>query len=202
LPDWPQIGKVEFDELQSQIAIRFDAVAPALLAANVKDNLLWLLLRIALIAPFGKTFGPVGIIREKALNYLKLTMLADLVRRNQIEGWDFGASPGLDPDDIRLILGELLNPAYDLRNVAGLAKSTNLGTLKVIEIISFLEAAGAKGGDAPYKIRISPKKDNDGSSLYTLASRKPGLSETLNDVFGGTKLEALLTQPRVDPPGL
>ena len=58
-------------------------------------------------------------------------MLADLVRRDLIEGWELPPSPGLDGGDIRLVLAELINPAYDLRNVAGLCKAAGLDRAKV-----------------------------------------------------------------------
>ena len=77
----------------------------------------------------------IGLIRDKALNFVKAFMLADLVRRDLIEGWELPPNPGLDSDDIRLVLAELINPAYDLRNVAGLCKAAGLDGEKVMAVL-------------------------------------------------------------------
>ncbi len=45
-----------------------------------------------------------GLIRDKSLKFVKLTVLTDLGRRDQIQGWDLPADLGLDADDVRLVL--------------------------------------------------------------------------------------------------
>jgi len=99
LPKWPRISQVRFEILQTRIAERFDAVAPRLLAQNVTGPLYFLLLLAVRPFPWG-----IGLIRNKALDFVKAFMLADLVRRDLIEGWELPPNPGLDGDDIRLVL--------------------------------------------------------------------------------------------------
>jgi len=72
-------------------------------------------------------------------------MLADLVRRDLIEGWELPPSPGLDGGDIRLVLAELINPAYDLRNVAGLCKAVGLDREKVKAVLDLGQSPAASG---------------------------------------------------------
>jgi hypothetical protein len=164
LPPWPRISQVHFDVLQTRIAGRFDAVAPRLLAQNVTGllkYLLWFAVR-----PFPRG---IGLIRDKALKFVKASMLADLVRRDMIEGWELPPNPGLDGDDIRLVLAELINPSYDLRNKQSLAKATGLTLDQVEKTLKLCQGPEAK--DKPFKVWKAPWTGKDG--LYALASRKP-----------------------------
>ncbi|MBV9289654.1 MAG: hypothetical protein JO288_17880 [Hyphomicrobiales bacterium] len=200
LPKWPQITQGDFDALQRRIGQRFDSVAPALLRQNVR-GLLGLLFQIALL-PGLNLF--LSLLRHKALNFVKLTILSDLVRRDQIAGWDLPVDMGLDPDDVRLVLAELLNPQFDLRTSAGIFHSIrsvaapNLTPARVDAVLRRLKLAQGK----PYQVWEAGWKDKtgegeDGVSLYTLMSRKPSWADSLT---GGRYL-APIFQPTVDIAG-
>ncbi len=215
LPAWPRISQVRFEILQTRIAERFDAVAPRLLAQNVTGPLSFLL-GLA-VRPFPRG---IGLIRDKALNFVRPFMLADLVRRDLIEGWELPPNPGLDGDDIRLVLAELINPSYDLRNVAGLCKAAGLDREKVMAVLDLGQSPAASGKNfevwrAPWtdnKVWRGPRTDHKaGGSLYTLMSRKPAWNRWflwryfgwLFDLALGPKRSAAwLSKPAVDKPGV
>ncbi len=195
LPAWPQISQAEFDALQERIAKRFDRVAPMLLQQNVRGVLGFLL---GLVLKPGVRSVP-GLVRDKALNFVRLTILADLVRRNQIVGWDLPDDLDVDPDDARLVVAELLNPRYDERNIQGVRKavssvSGNLDSAGIEAVLTRLKQARGK----PYEVWEAPWKDKAGGRLFTLASRKPNL---LDGVLGG-RLGVGFFKPVVDSPGL
>ena len=207
LPAWPRISQVRFEILQTRIAARFDAAAPRLLAQNVTGPLyilLWLAVR-----PF--PWG-IGLIRDKALNFVKASMLADLVRRDLIEGWELPPNSGLDGDEIRLVLAELINPSYDLRNVAGLAKAAGLdrGTVKEVLKVGRSSAASGKNFEVWRAPWTDKDTDEDEGVLYTLISRKPGrvkrflwcFGRLFDLVRGGKRSVAWLPKPAVDKPGV
>ncbi len=215
LAAWPRISQVRFEILQTRIAARFDAAAPRLLALNVTGVLYFLLL--VAVRPFPRG---IGLIRDKALNFVKAFMLADLVRRDLIEGWELPPNPGLDSDDIRLVLAELINPAYDLRNVAGLCKAAGLDREKVMAVLGLGQSPAASGKNfevwrAPWtdnKVWRAPRTDNKPSgSLYTLMSRKPAWKRwfwwwyfgwLFDLVLGPKRSDAWLSKPAVDKPGV
>jgi hypothetical protein len=190
LPDWPLLLQARFDTLQTHIAKRFDDVTPKLVAQNVK-GFLGFLLRLPL-KPLIRNIP--GLIRDKALTFVRFTILADLVRRDQIEGWelpgvwhlpiDLGNGTALDGDDIRLVLGELLNPAHDgCYTVESLAKATALGLLQVEKALDLCRGPEAEGmrfkvWKAPWTEKTSVS-NKDSGPLYTLASRKPPLFERI-----------------------
>ncbi len=211
LPAWPRISQVRFEILQTRIAARFDAAAPRFLALNVTGSLYFLLLLA--VRPFPRG---IGLIRKKALTFVKASMLADLVRRNLIEGWELPANPGLDGGDVRLVLAELINPAYELRNVAGLCKAAGLDREKVTAVLDLGQSPAASGKNfevwrAPWtdnKIRRAPGTDHKaGGSLYTLTSRKPAWNRwfwwryfgwLFDLVLGAKRSDAWLAKPAVD----
>jgi hypothetical protein len=215
LPAWPRISQVRFEILQMRIAERFDAVAPRLLAQNLTGPLSFLLGLAARPFPWG-----IGLIRNKALNFVKAFVLADLVRRDLIEGWELPPNPGLDGDDIRLVLAELINPAYDLRNVAGLAKAAGLDreTVQAALDLGQIPAASGKNFEvwrAPWtdnKVWRAPRTDNKaGGSFYTLMSRKQAWNRwfgwryfgwLFDLVLGPKRSDAWLSKPAVDKPGV
>lgn len=192
LPDWPRISQERFDALQGRIAQRFDYVAPALLNQNVKEPLRALLGIAVRPFPFG-----IGLIRDNTLRFVKSTIHADLVRRDQIEGWRLPATAGVEDFEIRLVLAELIDPAYDLRNIAGLVKSTGLTAEKVEAVLALGRSQAAKG--EPFEIWQAPWTDKAGGRLYALASRKP---TWLQQIFGVNHSGAWLTKPKVDAPGV
>jgi Patatin-like phospholipase len=196
LPPWPRISQADFEKLQDRIAQRFDRLAPLFISENV-GGILGFLLHFVLI-PGIKNIP--GLIRGRALKFVRLTILADLVRRDQIQGWELPPGITLDADDVRLVLGELINPSYDERNVAGIVKAlraavaSDLDPIKVEAALQNLRLADGK----PYQIWEAPWKDKDGGKVYTLVSRKPNL---IDGVLGG-RLGFSFFQPKVDSPGL
>lgn len=194
LPVWPQISQAEFDALQDRIAKRFDRVAPMLLQQNVRGFLGFLL---GLVLKPGVRRIP-GLARDKALTFIKLAILADLVRRNQIKGWDM-PDLGVDADDARLVIAELANPRYDERNIEGIRKavssaSGNLDSAKIEAVLTQLKQAQGK----PFEVWEAPWRDKAGGRLFTLAGRKPNV---IDGVLGG-RLGVDFFKPTVDSPGL
>ena len=102
LPEWPKISEADFETLKVRLAQRFDYVAPKLVSQNVHGALGFLL--NMLLWPVVR--NAPGLIRDRALNYASVTILADLVRRDQIDGWTLPRNLGVADDDARLILGE------------------------------------------------------------------------------------------------
>jgi hypothetical protein len=95
------------------------------------------------------------------------------------------------------VLAELINPAYELRNISGLIKSTGLSEEKVKNVLALGQSQAAKG--KPFEIWQAPWTDKAGGRLYTLASRKPSW---LQQIFGVNHSGAWLTKPKVDAPGV
>jgi hypothetical protein len=197
---WPQIAQGDFDVLQRRICLRFDAVGPAFIRQNVR-GLLGLLFQIALV-PGVNLF--LSLIRDKALNFIRLTILSDLVRRDQIAGWQLPMDTGLVPDDLRLVLAELLNPRFDLRTSVGIVQSIksiatpSLTTAQVDAALQRLKTAHGR----PYEVWEAGWKhktagDGDGVSLYTVTSRKPWWA----DSFTGGRYLAPIFQPTADSVG-
>jgi hypothetical protein len=200
LPAWPRISQARFDILQTRIAERFDAVAPRLLAQNVTGLLYFLLLLAVRPFPYG-----IGLIRKKALDFVRPYMLADLVRRDLIEGWELPPDPKLDGDDVRLVLAELDDPAYDLRNAAGLRETAGLDHAKLDAVLALGQSAVAVGKN--FEIWRAPWTDKDGGALYTLMSRKPKwhrwfLWRYFGWALGRKFSDAWLSKPTVDRPGV
>jgi len=207
LPAWPRISQVRFEILQTRIAARFDVAAPRFLALNVTGSLYFLLLLA--VRPFPRG---IGLIRKKALTFVKASMLADLVRRDLIEGWELPANPGLDGGDVRLVLAELINPSYDLRNVAGLAKAAGLDCNTVQAVLDLGQKPAASGKN--FQVWRAPWTDKDTDKdrgvLYTLMSRKPGrftrflwcFGRLVVSVLGRERSPAWLSKPAVDKRGV
>jgi len=164
---WPRLSQPSFEALQPPIAERFDGVAPRLVAQNVKGFLGFLL---------GLPLKPVirnlpGLMRDKALTFISFTILADLVRRDQIEGWDLpgvwrlpidvGNGTPLDGNDIRLVLAELLNPAHNgLSTAKSLATATALDVVQVEKALDLCRGPEAMGTPFNLKRAIWEHKGN------------------------------------------
>ncbi len=196
---WPRISQPRFDVLQTRIGERFDGVAPRLLAQNVTGILYFLLLLAVRPRPSG-----IGLIRDKVLNFVQAFMLADLVRRDMIEGWDLPPSAE-DGDGVRLVLAEMINPSYDLRSVAGLVKSTGLDQAAVEAVLALCQGATAAGRN--FETWRAPWTDKDGGALYTLMSRKPKWYQWFwwryfGWALGPDRSAIWLSRPVVDKPGV
>ncbi len=123
LPEWPRMKESDFNTLCERAEQRIDAVVPYLIDSetfNVK-------LRLAL------KFGWKTFIRNPVRTFVRGTMLADLVRRGQIEGWQIpddiansAKRAGGEAIDVQEILGELLNPAFDFRTPKSIANAAHL----------------------------------------------------------------------------
>lgn len=173
LPAWPQLSQVDFDALQPRIETRFEAVTANLIASKAPKSLF---MRFALkVLLLNK--------KEDILDFIKLSILSDLVRRDQIQGWAL-PNPWKNPivpmpeeTDIRKVWAELLNPSWDFCTADGIAFATKLDPTTVQNILAMSQAESGQ----PYSVwcaswaeeqkdKSAPKK-----SLYVLVSRKPGL---------------------------
>ncbi len=206
LPAWPRITQARFEELQTRIAQRFDALAPALLAENV-TGVLRLLLDFAVRPLRLLPFPPgVGLIRKRVLGFVRLTILADLVRRDQIEGWG-PTGVAVADEAASAIIAALIDPAYDQRTVAGIAKATHVAEPDVEGLLARLLDPSADG--TPGKAWKAPWPDRNGKALYTLAAKAPSRLDRAMTATGialgklGLKwLGGLFPKPRTDPPGV
>ena len=189
-PPWPQMSQDEFDALQPRIAQRLDNVAKKLIAS---------------LGPGGIGGWLVNVVysqkKDAIIDFIKFTILADLVRRNQIQGWELPnpwkqpPSTSLGGDEVRKVLAALLDPSFDLRSAAGVAAASRLDISKVNAILA---ACQAETG-APYEVWQSPRKDKSGAALYALASRKTGW---FTSIPGIKQASDWISPPRTDPPGV
>ena len=159
LPPWPRMSQASFDTLQERIKKRLKLVGPALIRGQAKSRKIRLAMNVALC---------VG--KKRILEYIRFAILSDLIRRDQIAGWELDGLPaGIDPDHARKAIAELAHPAFDFRTEAGIAEAAGLGRDTVAGILAFL----LEQGDKPYAAWRSDRRDAVGNALYTLASRKP-----------------------------
>ena len=190
LPPWPQMSQNDFDTLQDRIKQRLDAVAKKLIATQGPGGFL--------DAVLGWVYSQNS---QKALDFVRFTILADLVKRDQIQNWALPAqwkqppAQELDGDAVRNVLAALLNPSFDLRNVAGISSATGLD---VTTVNAILAACQAQTG-APYEVWQTPQKDRAGNSLYALTSRKQSFLASLPLV---RQVRQWAWPLRVDKPGL
>ncbi len=168
LPYWPRISQADFDELLRRITGRLKAVAPRLIRAQTASPLL-------------RGIGRIGLLlgRKRLLDYVRLAILSDLVRRDQIEGWELPRQLVLQDaaecggkartqDDVRAVLAELASPAFSYRTARGIAAKTHLDAAYVGEVLAQLRRVGT---DKPFSVWRAGKKA--GEPLFTLTSRKP-----------------------------
>lgn len=171
LPHWPRIGQPELQEVLRRITGRFKAVIPILIRAQTASPLL-------------RSVGRIGswLGRDRLLDYVGLAILSDLIRRDQIAGWELPPEvldwlrqypPDKDgkrktKDDLRAVLAELASPAFTFRTVKGIAKKTHLDTDFVAGALGQLCRVRA---DKPFSVWQAGSKA--GGQLFTLALRKP-----------------------------
>ena len=131
---WPRMSQQDFNTLVDRIRGRLGKLAPRFVQAQTTS-------------PFLRAFGRIGLrfAQGRVLKFVRLAILSDLVRRDQIEGWELPAPlpqlPGTPPDyarladnersmrivdDIRMVLAELANPAFTFRTARGIAAKTHL----------------------------------------------------------------------------
>jgi hypothetical protein len=177
LPEWPRMSQVDLDTLMKRIKVRLDSVAPRFVQAQTSSRVFRALGR------FGLWAG-----QNRILDYVRYAILSDLVRRDQIAGWDL--PPGLDlpaglhpppglpasADDVRLVLAELARPTFSFRTSDGIARTTHLLPQTVTAILGKLEQDGAGKPFAVWKGRVS------GREVFTLQSRGPSWLASLPGV--------------------
>ncbi|WP_084799787.1 patatin-like phospholipase family protein [Bradyrhizobium sp. Ai1a-2] len=151
LPRWPQMSQANFDLLSRRLKARVSAIAPRLIDAQTSS----VKLRAAL------KFGWVTFVRSHVLNLIQQTILADLVRRGQIEGWNVPS--GGSSTDVNSIIAELVNPACDLRTPQRIAQKTALPAEFVQTVLEQLSRGSVTGPVRVWK----------GDYGYALYSRRP-----------------------------
>jgi hypothetical protein len=185
-PEWKRVDKAALDVLQDRIKIRFRVLVKALLARQIASPLLRVALRV-----------PLAVGEGDVLEFLRLTILADLVKRDQVEGWVLPAA-WKSPNEVRRVLSALLNPGFNLRNLEGLQKATELDAARVSEILALCQARKGQ----PFEVWQAPWTDKAGGQLYTLASRSPGTLGLVVARLSGGRRTGLLNRLKVDPPGI
>ncbi|GJE18168.1 hypothetical protein AIGOOFII_2890 [Methylobacterium marchantiae] len=138
LPPWPKMSGSAFRTLSKRIAGRLDAIHRPFIAAQVqKSEIRW------------AASGLYRISRRRLLNFIELTILSDLVRRNQIVGWDLpvdliapvlAKQPGRTVDDVRLILACLVSPMYAGATKDEIVAMTSLEPCFVRQVLKTLTA--------------------------------------------------------------
>jgi Patatin-like phospholipase len=168
LPHWPRMRQQDLDVIVRRITGRFKAVAPKLVKAQTASPLL-------------RTLGRIGLLlgRKRVLEYVRLAILSDLIRRDQLEGWELPSELPLQnqelqsckpktQDDVRAVLAELASPAFSFRTVAGIARKTHLdGNFVAAVLTQFCQLEVSN----PYSVWCAGKQG--GEQLFTLTSRKP-----------------------------
>lgn len=171
LPHWPRMGQPELNEVLRRITGRFKAVAPILIRAQTTSPLLRFVGRIGL-----------RLGRDRLLDYVGLAILSDLIRRDQIAGWELPLDvlhwlreypanqdrKQKTADDVRAVLAELASPSFTFRTVNGIAKKTHLDRDFVAGVLGRLCQTSA---DKPFSVWRAGSEA--GEALFALASRKP-----------------------------
>jgi hypothetical protein len=163
-PTWPRIDDEDLNSLQSAIELRIKKVAAALIAQKGPT---WMLRRLMEIA--------CHFSKKRAFNFVRLSILSDLVRRDQIKSWSFPTrwkcSCGATDKEIRVVLAALLNPSFDFMTERGLARTTGLDVGLIREILATCEAETNR----PFAVWRAPWSGKSGYPIYTLVSRRPSL---------------------------
>jgi Patatin-like phospholipase len=178
LPRWPRMFQTDFDLLIQRAKGRLSNLAPRFIQAQTSSR-------------FFRALGRIGLFlgQGRVLEYVRLVILSDLVRRDQIEGWELPAISRQSVDDVRLVLAELANPAYSLRTQAGITRTTHLPREVVLDILAQLRRVGSEKPFLVWQGTVS------GQEVFTLASRKPGWIRSL-PVIG--EVGNLLESPTID----
>jgi hypothetical protein len=165
LPQWPRMTQADFDTLMKRIKFRLDSVASRFVQAQTSSRIFRALGR------FGLWFG-----QDRILDYVRGAILSDMVRRDQITGWELPPDLAAPPDDVRLVLAELVNPTFSFRTPDGIARTTHLAPEKVTAILGSLQKAGAGKPFEVWNGQVS------GKDVFTLKSRSPSWFASLPGV--------------------
>lgn len=152
-PKWPRIEEGEVDVLVNRASKRADDVLDRLKEQNVTSPFLRAAITLAWFL-----FG-----RRRLERFIRATVLADLIRRDQLKGW-----PEKTSTKERLALAALADPSYDFRTAEGVAKVSGLEPRQVETLYDENKALVRQQSPAPGSIE----------RLYTLAARKPGWLRT------------------------
>ena len=161
-PTWRQMSARDFEDLCRRVDERVARLLPPLVRAQTLSQFL----RLAL------WLGWQLFLKNRTLLFIRLTMLADLVRRSQVEGYqapapivDWAKQQGRGLDDVQAVIAELVVPAFDYRTPGRIATVTQLPVSFVEALLDRLSA-----DDVPDEVRVC--RDPEG---YTLGWRRPGL---------------------------
>jgi hypothetical protein len=132
LPVWPRLKAPALAALQHGIGKRLGSVVRAFIRGETGSRIL----RAALL------IGWLLFLRCKTKRALAASVLADLVRRDQVEGYDMpipaasaAARHGLSVLDARAVLAELISPSFRYRSVGGIAAALSLEPQAVTDIL-------------------------------------------------------------------
>ncbi len=157
LPDWPRMSEADLGVLMKRVKGRLDKLAPRFVEAQTASQIFRALGR------FGLWFG-----QDRILGFIRRAILTDLVRRDQITGWELPDSLKQSGDDVRLVLAELSSPTFSFRTPEGIAKNTHLSLKFITDTLAQLQSVGS---DKPFRVWRGMVS---GSQVFTLDSRKPG----------------------------
>jgi len=157
LPHWPRMSQANFELLLVRIKGRLRNIAPLLIQAQTTSPLL-------------RWIGYLGLFfaRGRVLEYIRFAILSDLVRRDQIEGWELPPNLAANgADDARAVLAELASPSFTFRTVRGIVTKAHLPIDFVNRALRQLSQAGEH---KPFRLWQGWM---EGEQVFTLASRKP-----------------------------
>ena len=157
LPDWPRMSEADLGVLMKRVKGRLDKLAPRFVEAQTASQIFRALGR------FGLWFG-----QDRILGFIRRAILTDLVRRDQITGWELPDSLKQSGDHVRLVLAELSSPTFSFRTPEGIAKNTHLSLKFITDTLAQLQSVGS---DKPFRVWRGMVS---GSQVFTLDSRKPG----------------------------
>jgi hypothetical protein len=171
-----------FSKLIDHIGLRADTVVPLVLKQEVTSGFL------RGIATIIWKFIPFASLKSKVMDTVRLLILVDLIRRDQIEDGLDSQFTTVDPQrlrnysvDQRQVLAALANPSFDLRTASGIANDTGLSS----DLISnTLTIACGLPDIAIHKVWKSDIKSSGGEDCYTLYSRRLGVFSTM-PIIGG-----------------
>jgi hypothetical protein len=189
LPKWPRMSQGDFDRLMHRIEGRLAKVRPRFVQSQTANGIMRRLLG------FGLWWA-----QDKVLDYVKQVVLSDLVRRDQIEGWELTAiqgwnlpaADGQPADNVRVVIAELVSPAYTFRTARGIADKSHLTEEFVTATLAGLQQADSR---KPYRLWRGTAAD--GREIVTLASKVKGFwSWPVARQFS----ERWLEEPTIDAP--
>ena len=95
-----------------------------------------------------------GVINNEPFEYARYTLMThpparNLVKRDQIAGWGLAGLPAdMAAQDVRNVLAELAQPAFDYRTPAGISAAVHIPEQQVRRILAFLKPQTGK----PYAV--------------------------------------------------